>query len=161
MKIIKNRSSSSRTISSSLSPSSSQTETRKFGTFPNSKIASRAYDVASLTCCDDSRLNCSDSARLIRRAKSSSHHDIKEEPSKTAYAFAPKLYHTEPCSSLSIKTEDEDDEMTNFVDEEVLFNMPSYYNSMAEGLVITPPGMKKGFGWSDDVDCNITEFTLW
>ncbi|KAM7528067.1 hypothetical protein LguiB_031477 [Lonicera macranthoides] len=46
-----------------------------------------------------------------------------------------------------------------FVDEEAMFNMPSLIDSMAEGLLLTPPAMKRGFNWGE-MDCNI-DLTLW
>ncbi|THG03518.1 dehydration-responsive element-binding protein 1F-like [Camellia sinensis] len=52
-----------------------------------------------------------------------------------------------------------DQSMTVFVDEEAMFNMPGLLDSMAEGLLLTPPAMKRGFNWGDmasDMD-----FTLW
>ncbi|KAK2994407.1 hypothetical protein RJ640_009634 [Escallonia rubra] len=36
-----------------------------------------------------------------------------------------------------------------FMDEEATYNMPALIDSMAEGLLITPPAMKKGFKWED------------
>ncbi|XP_073291857.1 uncharacterized protein [Primulina huaijiensis] len=39
-----------------------------------------------------------------------------------------------------------------FVDEEEMFNMPALVNSMAEGMLLTPPAMKRGFRWSHDTD---------
>ncbi|XP_059627281.1 dehydration-responsive element-binding protein 1F-like [Cornus florida] len=46
-----------------------------------------------------------------------------------------------------------------FLDEEALFNFPGLLDSMAEGLILTPPAMKNGFNW-EEVDCDM-EFTLW
>ncbi|KAI3822784.1 hypothetical protein L1987_10382 [Smallanthus sonchifolius] len=138
------------------------------GTFPTPEMAARAYDAATLALHgDDSPLNFTDSARLIRRAKSSSASDIQEAALEAALAFGPKHFDTKPSSSACFQMEKGVENVTvevagtSFVDEEVLFNMPSFYNSMAEGLLITPPGLKKGFDWSDDdFDSNI-DLTLW
>lgn len=137
------------------------------GTFPTPEMAARAYDAATLTLRgDDSPLNFSDSFRLIRRAKSCSARDIQEVALEAALAFGPKHYDNTPSSSTVFHREKCNENMvvevpeTSFVDEEMLFNMPSFYNSMAEGLIITPPGMKKGFDWSDDVDSN-SDLNLW
>lgn len=48
-----------------------------------------------------------------------------------------------------------------FVDEEAIFNMPLLVDCMAEGMLLTPPSMKKGFSWSEDDDDGIVEFNLW
>ncbi|PSS03146.1 Dehydration-responsive element-binding protein like [Actinidia chinensis var. chinensis] len=52
-----------------------------------------------------------------------------------------------------------DSSETGFVDEEALFNMPGLLDSMAEGLLLTPPAMKRGFSW-DAMDCDM-DMTLW
>ncbi|XP_073055524.1 uncharacterized protein [Primulina eburnea] len=44
------------------------------------------------------------------------------------------------------------DFVIRFVDEEEMFNMPALVNSMAEGMLLTPPAMKRGFRWSHDTD---------
>ncbi|KAJ0714821.1 putative transcription factor AP2-EREBP family [Helianthus annuus] len=136
------------------------------GTFPTPEMAARAYDAAALALHgDDSPLNFTDSARLIRRAKSCSPNDIQEAALEAALAFGTNNYVDANASSSSVMESGDknlavDVAQTSFVDEEVLFNTPSFYNSMAEGLVITPPGMKKGFDWSDDCDSNM-DLTLW
>ncbi|KAL3518494.1 hypothetical protein ACH5RR_021083 [Cinchona calisaya] len=47
-----------------------------------------------------------------------------------------------------------------FIDEEAVFNMPVFIDSMAEGMLLTPPAMKKGFHWDDGMGDDI-ELTLW
>ncbi|XP_073286576.1 ethylene-responsive transcription factor ERF024-like [Primulina huaijiensis] len=49
-----------------------------------------------------------------------------------------------------------------FMDEEAVFNMPGLVNSMAEGMLLTPPAMKSGFKW-DDIDDrdDYVYFNLW
>ncbi|KAJ4848692.1 hypothetical protein Tsubulata_044444 [Turnera subulata] len=48
----------------------------------------------------------------------------------------------------------------NFVDEEELFNMPGLLDSMAEGLILTPPGISTGFSSWDDEE-NAVDLNLW
>ncbi|XP_073147144.1 uncharacterized protein [Henckelia pumila] len=43
------------------------------------------------------------------------------------------------------------DFLIGFVDEEEMFNMPGLVNGMAEGMLLTPPAMKRGFNWSHDI----------
>lgn len=47
-----------------------------------------------------------------------------------------------------------------FVDEEAVFNMPGLVNSMAEGMLLTPPAMKRGFKW-DYIDDDYAYLDLW
>ncbi|KAF9676257.1 hypothetical protein SADUNF_Sadunf09G0119700 [Salix dunnii] len=47
-----------------------------------------------------------------------------------------------------------------FFDEEALFNMPGLLDSMAEGLILTPPAMASGVLNWDDMACS-TDLTLW
>ncbi|CAK9150524.1 unnamed protein product [Ilex paraguariensis] len=49
--------------------------------------------------------------------------------------------------------------MAIFTDEEALFNMPCFLDSMAEGMLLTPPAMKRGFNWGDMA--NDMELILW
>ncbi|KAL8217148.1 hypothetical protein R6Q57_023985 [Mikania cordata] len=138
------------------------------GTFPTTEMAARAYDAAALALHgDDSPLNFTDSVHLIRRAESCSLSDIREAAREAALAFGSQCFENKPSSSSACFPIESDggnmkDEVvvTPFMDEEVLFNMPCFYNSMAEGLVITPPGMKKGYDWSDDFESYI-DLTLW
>jgi len=47
-----------------------------------------------------------------------------------------------------------------FWDEEEVFNMPGLINSMAEGLIITPPALQRGFNWvggETTMDLNLWE----
>nr|AIL00561.1 C-repeat binding factor 2 [Vitis labrusca]AIL00562.1 C-repeat binding factor 2 [Vitis labrusca]AIL00563.1 C-repeat binding factor 2 [Vitis labrusca]AIL00564.1 C-repeat binding factor 2 [Vitis labrusca]AIL00565.1 C-repeat binding factor 2 [Vitis labrusca] len=48
---------------------------------------------------------------------------------------------------------------TAFVDEEAVFNMPGLIDSMAEGLLLTPPAMCEGFSWDDAV--SHIDLSLW
>jgi hypothetical protein len=53
---------------------------------------------------------------------------------------------------------------TLFLDEEALFNMPGLLDSMAEGLILTPPAMRRGFDWDDwaegDMDLPLWDWLL-
>ncbi|KAJ9177969.1 hypothetical protein P3X46_009892 [Hevea brasiliensis] len=48
---------------------------------------------------------------------------------------------------------------TLFLDEEALFNMPFLLDSLAEGLILTPPSIVKGFDW--DEMASAIDMTLW
>ena len=53
----------------------------------------------------------------------------------------------------------DDESETMFFDEEAVYNMPGLLDSMAEGLLITPPSMKRAMDW-DDIGC-VIDLTLW
>ncbi|GAA0151116.1 hypothetical protein Leryth_002818 [Lithospermum erythrorhizon] len=49
-----------------------------------------------------------------------------------------------------------------FLDEEEIFDMPALINNMAEGMLLTPPAMMKGYNWDDDdVDEGNIDLSLW
>lgn len=156
------------------------------GTYPTPEMAARAHDVAVLSLKGTSAvLNFPDSASLLLPLvpQSSSPSDIREAASKAANAFTTPTITTTTTSSLSLNNlrvetsqervvgeglvksacNDDDDEYSRsmFFDEEVVYNMPGFLDSMAEGLLITPPSMKRAFDWDEEVDCDETDLTLW
>lgn len=146
------------------------------GTFPSPEKAAVAHDVAALALRGrHAPLNFPDSAGRLPRPDSASHHDIQRAASEAAREFCHE-------SSLSVSDDRDDvaddcwscdqsrvggdfenrDESNVFVDEEAMFNMPALLDGMAEGMLLTPLGMKKGFAWSQyEVDDDGIELNLW
>lgn len=138
------------------------------GTWPCPDMAATAYDVAALALKGESAsLNFPEAACVLPRVKSSSSiRDIQCTATKAAQAF--------PCvksscssssssfssSSLPLSLSMAAGSRNLFLDEEELFNMPRLLDSMAEGLIITPLSMQKGFNW-DDLENNTMDLTLW
>ncbi|KAG2397474.1 Dehydration-responsive element-binding protein [Vigna angularis] len=143
------------------------------GTYPSPEMAARAHDVAVLALNGISaKFNFPDSVSLLPLAKSSSAADIREA-AKTATVddtFTPNTSFS--CSSHGNSSFEEngnaeesflntsihnDESETVFFDEEALYNMPGLLDSMAEGLLITPPS--RALVW-DHSDSEI-DLTLW
>ncbi|KAJ6937299.1 DREB67-2 [Populus alba x Populus x berolinensis] len=130
------------------------------GTFTSPEMAARAHDVAALALKGETAtLNFPDSALILPRAKSSSARDIRSAAHDAVEAFIPRAC---SCSSPSPSHHNFSWVTSSnalFFDEEALFNMPGFLDSMAEGLILTPPAMQRGFNW-DDMACS-TDLTLW
>ncbi|XVE76016.1 hypothetical protein DITRI_Ditri12bG0138900 [Diplodiscus trichospermus] len=143
------------------------------GTFSSPGMAARAYDAAALALKGESAsLNFPESAYTLPRARSSCIRDIQCAAMEAAEAFghveAKTSSPTSPSLSLSppplpcLEDSGNVEASSNmlFMDEEEVFNMPGILDSMAEGLILTPPAMQKGYYWDDNVDDSV-EFTLW
>ncbi|GAB4824740.1 Dehydration-responsive element-binding protein [Ancistrocladus abbreviatus] len=149
------------------------------GTYNSAELAARGHDVAALALRGNSAaLNFPDSAWLAPRAKSASPRDIRLAVGQVPEVFW-KLVEAAPsdiveelttagceekvpeCSGRGLEGQATvlEDSRTLFLDEEALFNMPAMIDGMAEGMLLTPPALKRGTNWGDAV--SIVDLNLW
>ncbi|KAK1309800.1 Dehydration-responsive element-binding protein 1F [Acorus calamus] len=127
------------------------------GTYADPESAARAHDVAALAFFGASaQLNFPESARGLPRARSSKADDIRAAVAAAAAAEASSASET---ATGGREEEEGGGGASGFVDEEAVFNVPGLIEGMAEGMMLTPPAMQKGFDW-DHLDCHV-DLSLW
>ncbi|KAG8374145.1 hypothetical protein BUALT_Bualt11G0100400 [Buddleja alternifolia] len=131
------------------------------GSFPTPEMAAVAYDVAALALKGrEAELNFPNSASSLPVPVSTSPRDIQAAAASAAAAAGAAVdglrggnvgeFTPPPLGNLN-----------EFVDEDLIFDMPNVLMNMAQGMLISPPRLGNDHDYDNDCDENVHDENLW
>ncbi|KAE8677996.1 ERF027 protein [Hibiscus syriacus] len=135
------------------------------GTYPTPEMAAAAYDVAALALKGSEAvvnfpasvasypIPASTSSADIRKAAAAAAESLKKSENKTSESNLVEAVQHHEVKDVEISTEE-------YVDEDILLNLPNLLVDMAEGLLVSPPRISSALSDDDSPDSSQGE-SLW